>query len=78
MPPHGYVPDAATAIKIAEAILIPIYGQEVIDSEKPLHATLTKGIWTVGGSLKEGYDGGVAVVRLRQKDACIVYVMHSK
>ena len=78
MPPKGFVPDEATAIRVAEAILIPIYGQEQIDNEKPLRATLEKGVWTVGGSLKEGYAGGVAVVKLRQKDACVLYVMHGK
>src|SRR5262249_7899264 len=33
-PKEGYVPDAATAIKIAEAVWIPIYGEETLKNEK--------------------------------------------
>lgn len=46
-PANGYVPDATTAMKIAEAVLIPIYGQGQIDSEHPLHAVLKDDVWTV-------------------------------
>ena len=34
-PPDGYVPDAKTAIRIAEAVWLPIYGKKVLDDEKP-------------------------------------------
>jgi len=40
MPKNGFVPDAGTAKKIAEAIWVPIYGQEMIDGEKPFQAEL--------------------------------------
>ena len=32
-PTAGYVPDSAAAIKIAEAVLAPIYGKKQIDSQ---------------------------------------------
>jgi len=48
-PAEGYVPDESTATKIAEAILVPIYGQQVVDSETPLRGKLESGIWTVSG-----------------------------
>ena len=34
------VPDAATALSIAEPVLIKVYGKQVIDEEHPLKATL--------------------------------------
>ena len=46
-PPQGYVPDAATAIKIAVAVWEPIYGQEQIAQQKPYKAVLVKGVWKV-------------------------------
>src|SRR5436190_23419308 len=68
---QGFVPDEATAVRIAEAVLIPIYGQESLNKEKPFKATLTNEIWTVKGTLQKGFKGGVAVVELSKKDACI-------
>jgi NTF2 fold immunity protein len=48
-PRSGYVPDAKTAIAIAEAVLIPVYGEKQIAAEQPLHATLKNN----DGQLKE-------------------------
>jgi len=41
--PHGLVPDKETAIKIAEAVLFPIYGEGRISGERPYKVTLTDG-----------------------------------
>lgn len=35
-PKDGFVPDKSTAVKIAGAVLVPVYGKEVIESEKPV------------------------------------------
>ncbi len=32
-PKEGYVPDAATAVRIADAVLAPVYGEKQIESE---------------------------------------------
>jgi hypothetical protein len=40
MPNQGFVPDAITAQKIAEAVLAPVYGKEAIASEQPFRVTL--------------------------------------
>lgn len=45
-PAKGFVPDAATASRIAEAVLIPIYGKGAAE-ERPFKAVLKDGIWTV-------------------------------
>ncbi len=78
MPPAGYVPDAATAIKIAVAVWEPIYGRDHIAQKKPFHATLKDGIWTVDGSLPKNSPGGVPEAEIAQKDGKILRVSHGK
>src|SRR5690242_2289965 len=84
------VPDEATALKIAEPALVKTYGRRQIDYERPLKATIDKGIWTVGGTLccpdRNGHRtceqgmcvGGVAVLKLRQRDGKILSINHYK
>ena len=50
-PKNGYVPDAATAIKVAEAVLSPIYGEKKIEDERPFTASLKDDVWTVTGTV---------------------------
>jgi NTF2 fold immunity protein len=54
---HG-VRDEAEAIRIAVAAWQPIYGAAHIAAEKPYHASLNRGIWTVTGSLPKGFNTG--------------------
>lgn len=77
VPVNGFVPDSATAIRIAEAVLIPIYGASVIDDQRPLAATLHAGIWTVTGTLMPNQVGGVAIVEISRESGCIQRVSHS-
>ena len=82
------VSDESTALKIAEPALIKTYGKRQIDYERPLRATLHNGIWTVYGTLccpdrnghricEEGMClGGVAVLKLRQRDGKILSINH--
>lgn len=87
VPKQGYVPNSTTAVKIAEAVLIPVYGATKIASERPFTATLKAGIWTVQGTLhcpdgKGGTTtrcvGGVAVVKLSKADARVLSMIHYK
>jgi hypothetical protein len=39
-PKNGFVPDAETAVKIAEAVLIPVYGEKHIMSERPFKSDI--------------------------------------
>jgi hypothetical protein len=82
-------PILRTAVQIAEAVLVPVYGKKQIDSERPFRATLKDGIWTVNGTLrcpdgKGGFapeslcDGGVAVVQISKDDGRIVSMTHGK
>jgi NTF2 fold immunity protein len=79
--PEGFVPNEKTAVRIAEAVLIPIYGEEKINSEKPFSAKLNEqgDVWTVNGHLPGQYNrGGVATVEIEKNDGRILQVWHGK
>jgi hypothetical protein len=86
-PKSGYVPDSKTAVKIAEAVLIPVYGEKQVESERPFSAKLNGEVWTVTGTLRcpdgkggttTSCDGGVAEVRIAKDDARILFMIHYK
>jgi hypothetical protein len=77
-PQHNRVPDSATAVSIARAVAIKVYGKRKIEYEEPLGASLKDGVWNVAGTLCcPDHDGkrvcepgrclgGVVEVRIRQ------------
>jgi NTF2 fold immunity protein len=80
VPPRGFVPNAETAIAVARAILIPIYGAENIKREEPLVAEERTDRWIVRGTLcptlpPNSCLGGVAVVEIAKSDGRIVRVI---
>ncbi len=84
-PPSGFVPDSKTAGKIAEAVLMPVYGEKQIESERPFIAKLKGNIWTVSGTLRcsdgkggttTACDGGTAEVRIAKDNARILSMIH--
>jgi NTF2 fold immunity protein len=76
--PANYVPDEATAIKIAVAVWEAIWGAEKIAGEKPYHAELHAGVSTVTGSLPPRYSGGVALAEISKEDGRIIRIDHGK
>lgn len=77
-PPNGLVPDANTAVIIAEAVLIPIYGKKQIENEKPFHAALQKDRWIVEGTLHKEKVGGTSHVEVSKDNGAILRIAHSK
>lgn len=87
-PLSGFVPNEETAVKIAEAVLIPIYGEKKIAEEKPFHASRKGEVWTVtgtlycsdgkGGRTTQNCAGGVAMVEISKSDARILSMGHGK
>ena len=78
-PDEGYVATAEIAVKIAEAVLKPIYGDKEIDQEKPLVATLTKdNVWIVTGTMRPDRKGGVAEIRIDKDKGTILGVTHGQ
>jgi hypothetical protein len=89
VPKSGFVPDSRTAIKIAEAVLVPVYGEGQIADEQPFKASLEGDVWTVSGTLNckdengkivsnQRCKGGVAVVKLSKIDGRIISMIHYK
>jgi hypothetical protein len=78
LPKDGFVPDKATALSIAVAVLIPIYGGKTISGEQPLVPTLKDGVWTVSGSLPPDRVGGVAEIKIDKASGKILKVGHGK
>src|SRR5262245_8603242 len=77
-PPDGFVPDATTAIAIAEAVLIPIYGRAEVEAERPFSASLKGGDWTVLGHQEANQTGGAALVVIDKSSGRIVRVSHGR
>jgi NTF2 fold immunity protein len=76
-PKAGVVPNKETAAIIAEAILIPIYGDKQIQSEKPFKVTLQDNIWLIEGASPElPQPGGNFVVRLSKVNGKVLFVTH--
>jgi hypothetical protein len=83
VPRNGYVPDETTAIAIARAVLIPIYGAKTIEDEEPLVAARDGTAWLVNGTVpcehKSGRCFGNAVlVKLSASDGQIMFVTHGE
>lgn len=78
VPPNGVIPDEATAVQVAEAILKPIYGEKEIKTEEPFTATLGKDVWTVKGHFSGDKDtlGGVAVIGLSKSKGTVLLISH--
>lgn len=83
-PKEGFVPNAETAVKVGEAVLMPVYGEKQIVAERPFKATLQGDVWTVEGTLHCGgphgapCPGGTAVVKISKSSGQILFMMHYK
>jgi hypothetical protein len=76
-PAAGFVPDEKTAIAIAVAAWLPLFGKKMIDRERPYNAVLKDGIWTVTGTLKNA-AGGTAQAEISRDTGCILRISHGK
>lgn len=85
---RAYVPDAETAIKVAEAIWLPIYGERIYQ-KKPFKARLkSSNVWIVEGTLQMDSAvgarsisitvGGVPYIEIQKSDCKILKVTHGK
>lgn len=78
VPQKGFVPDEMTAAVIAEAVLVPIYGKQIIERQKPFTVSLADDTWTIRGSLPEGQLGGVFVIELAKHNGAVLRVSHGR
>jgi len=81
LPKEGFVPNKETAIKIAEAVWLPIYGDEIY-MDKPFIAKLSEDrkFWIVEGTLPKGDRvlGGVPYAKIKKSDGKIIEVNFGK
>lgn len=79
IPSEGFVPTKETAIKIAETIWLPIYG-ETIYEKKPFEVSFDEEnqCWYVQGTLPDNTLGGVPEIVMTKSTGEILYVNHSK
>ncbi|MBE4948323.1 YbbC/YhhH family protein [Chryseobacterium culicis] len=73
-----YVPDGETAKRIAEAIWLPIYGEDIYKQKPYLSSLSGDSIWVVKGTLPKNYRGGVVYIEIRKRDCKILKVTHGK
>jgi hypothetical protein len=73
--PHdGYIPNELTAVRVAEAVWVSIYGEKIYN-QKPYRINLIKdSIWVVNGSVSSGGYGENAHIEIRKKDGKILKV----
>lgn len=82
VPKEGFVPNETVALAIAEAVLIPVYGKSVIDSERPFKVVLKSNVWTITGSVPcDGppgavCPGGAAELRISKRTGQILFMTH--
>ena len=70
----GVVADKETAIRIAEAILFPVYGENTIRGQRPYQVTLKDGEWIVDGTVRPGFVGRSFQIVILQRDARVVEI----
>ncbi len=78
VPANGFVPDADTAIRIAEAVLVPIYTKAKINSEKPFTGQLRDDVWIVRGHMPAHVLGGVVEAHVSKTTGTILFVLHGQ
>ena len=83
-PKEGFVPNAETAVKVGEAVLMPVYGEQKILGEQPFKAAREGEVWTVEGTLHcerppgAICKGGTAVVKISKTSGQILFMAHYK
>jgi hypothetical protein len=70
----GYINQPETAIKIAEAVWQPIYGDEIYN-HKPFKAELKDSVWIVTGTVYTKLGGAPRMV-INKKDGRILELEH--
>lgn len=76
IPPKGMIPDKETAIKGAEAVLTPIYGEGELKKQAPGTVELKGGRWILHGRLHAAQPaGGGLIIEISKKTGCILRVI---
>jgi hypothetical protein len=78
-PTAGFVPDAQTAERIADAVASALYGEQQAGSERPYRARLGGNVWTVLGTHHPPLAlGGNSILQTSKIDGRIIFVHHTE
>lgn len=81
LPEKGVLTTEESAIKVAEAILVNVYGEKALE-QRPFKAKLEGGVWKIAGTFHcpkgVGCKGGVARIEINKKDGKVKSVIHDK
>lgn len=81
LPKDGVLLNKDAAIKVAEILLVQIYGEQVL-SQRPFQAKPVEGYWIIDGTFHcpkgDHCLGGVAHIEMSQKDGQVRNVIHGK
>ncbi|RKR05201.1 NTF2 fold immunity protein of polymorphic toxin system component [Flavobacterium sp. 90] len=72
------IKDSVTAIKVAEPILIDIYGKENIEKQKPYETYLLENYWVISGTLPADYSGGTFLIIIDARNSQVIKITHGK
>ncbi|MFL6676625.1 MAG: NTF2 fold immunity protein [Massilia sp.] len=78
VPANGFIPDEKTVAAVAQAVLVPIYGRDAIERQKPFKVTLSNNVWTVTGGPPKAGIGGVFLIQIAKDDARVLRVTHGR
>ena len=80
VPRDGFVPDEKTAIKIAEAVIAPVFGEQTLEEKRPFTAKLVGSDWVVKSAVPKPPTGdtitrgGLLEVHINKSTGCITYL----
>ena len=81
LPEKGVLTTEESAIKVAETILVNVYGEKVLE-QRPFKAKLEGDVWKIAGTFHcpqgVGCKGGVARIEINKKDGKVKSVIHDK
>lgn len=85
------VPDSTTAVKIAEVIWLPLFGEKIYNEQPFVAKLIGDSVWQVtgsssiksdshvhGGNIITIYSGGVAYIKIKKSNCEILDVGHGK
>lgn len=76
--PLEVIPNAETAIKVCEPILISAYGKDIIE-ERPYIVRLCNNCWRITGSLpRKAKLGGTFSIVIQKSDGKVIKMYHTK
>ncbi|MBZ5543505.1 MAG: twin-arginine translocation signal domain-containing protein [Acidobacteriia bacterium] len=79
IPPDGFIPDRKTALRVGEAILAAVYGDQEIAKQRPLKVALVdKDVWLVWGTLDKRYLGGTGVIKISKRTGKVLFLAHGQ